>query len=91
MGLLKDHGYWDHPYYQSQEYRNKISDAEDVERNRQDLLAQRPTRGALAYARFLMACENDASITGGKGFRAPNDAELFGAYPFLRGCDPVGS
>lgn len=58
---------------------------EQIEQNRQALMRGEATPGALAYARFLVACENDATISHGafKGFRY-SDKEVIRRWPFLK-------
>lgn len=77
--------YWKEPHYQTPSYRKKLESYRQIERNRQDLISGRPTAGALAYARFLNAIENDATLSNG-GFKKfeCSDGEVARAYPFLK-------
>ena len=76
--------YYADPYYRSEAYRKKLADAQAVEKVRQALGAGESTPETLAYARYLNAVENDATLSrdGFKGFRH-NDDEVAREYPFL--------
>ena len=76
-------GYFSDPYYSSDAYKQKLAAAQRQERNRQDLMAGRATPGSLAYARFLSAVLNDATVNSEVGF-CPNDTDVLRDYPFLR-------
>lgn len=62
--------------------RAKVVAAERQEAARQALMRSEATPQTLAYARFLVAVANDATINGG-GFNA-DDADVAREYPFLR-------
>lgn len=76
--------YYADPYYQSEDYQSKLRAAKEIERARQALLRGEATRETLAYARFLNAVDNDATMSHGtfKPFRH-NDDEVQREWPFL--------
>jgi hypothetical protein len=76
--------YYADTYYQSDAYRQKLEAARDTEAERQALLRGEATAETLAYARFLNAVENDATLSHGrfKPFQY-SDTEVLRAWPFL--------
>jgi len=76
--------YYDDPYYQSEHYKAKLAFAYATEDARQSLQRKESTPEALAYARFLNAVENDATMAHGvfKSFSVDED-EVLRDFPFL--------
>lgn len=67
--------------------KEKLAAAHEIEAARQALCRQEATPRTLAYARFLLAVESDATYSGGSfgNFVAPPDDELLRRYPFFAG------
>ena len=61
----------------------RLEAAQRQEQARQDLCAGKPTKAALTYARYLLRCENAASINSLGVGKAPMDADVFRRWPFL--------
>jgi hypothetical protein len=76
--------YYADPYYQSAHYAEKLAAAYAMEAARQELQRGEATHASLAYARFLSAVENDATMSHGR-FKAftTTDGEVARAWPFL--------
>ncbi len=71
-------------HMQTPEYKKRVAEGMQIEAARQALLRGEATPATLAYARFLVAVENDATLGHGhfERFRA-TDEEVVRAYPFL--------
>lgn len=75
------HTYYADPYYRTGAYKDKLESAKRIELARQALMRGEATAQTLAYARFLTAMENAATI-GGPGC-VHDDAKVCRRYPFL--------
>jgi len=71
--------------YKSEVPKERLEAAQRTELTRQSLLRGEATADTLAYARFLSAVQNDATISHGsrKGFKPDDDKQLARDYPFL--------
>ena len=76
--------YYADPYYRSEAYKKKLRGAQEIELTRQALTRGEATKKTLAYARFLNAVENDATMDHGhfKPFRDSDD-DVARDFPFL--------
>lgn len=70
--------------YQSQIPKHRLAAAQRQEAARQELARGEATEGALAYARYLSATGNDATLSHGKFKQfAPDDEDVARNWPFL--------
>lgn len=78
--------YYSDPYYQTEAYKQKLQLALKQEQFRQQLMSGQNTPGTQAYARYLLAVENDATMSHGsfKPFKMPDDQEVHRAFPHLK-------
>ena len=70
--------------YKSEIPQDKIDACTQVNAARSALLGGEASVRSLAYARFLSAMENDATINNGKG-AASDDQAVLRDWPFLKG------
>lgn len=76
--------YFSDPYYRSAAYQEKLAAAQQQEQVRQALVRGEATEETLAYARYLEAVENDATISHGSfGRFAASDQQVVRRWPFL--------
>lgn len=70
--------------YQSEIPQQRVRAFQEIETTRQALMRGEATEKTLAYARFLDAVENDATLSHGtfKKFQH-DDASVFRRFPFL--------
>jgi hypothetical protein len=66
---------------QGPEYEAKLSRAQEIEQTRQALVRGEATNETFAYAKFLCACENDATLT--KPRFSAGDGEVMRAFPIF--------
>ena len=58
--------YWSHPYYQTTEYKQRLEAAQKQEKARQALMQGKITRETIAYAKYLNAVEQNATLSHGR-------------------------
>lgn len=77
--------YYADTYYKSASYQKKLADCQTIEASRQRLMARIAATDTLAYARFLLAVESDATLSHGRfgSFKLPKNADLLRAFPIF--------